>query len=618
MAVEWEQVRGRLLAVVEALKQRKAVDLGVRELLRLIPVVGGFVAAYWDELDAPGQGDADQIAAFLAQLADDRALFERAERRLDAIGDSVLQLHEPLAQILGDLEGIRDDTGHIREVLQRIEEAVRTEPARRGLAFGLALLDDRERAARTLAEVKRALEESGQAPTPAALYLLGMAAAGRADHARAEAALLAAVADPSLAGIAHRGLAITYQRWANEQIAAENYGSAADLLTKAAAHGTQAATHDQLDPLTLTQLGYTEKELAQRLQHLNRPAAAEPHLDEALRYFTAVLKLDPDDPSAHNGLAGVALLRGDHDRAIAAAEAAVALRPDYREALFDLSQAYLLKARTEPGDHAAVARGLEVARSLLELEDADRSLPDHALQLLRGTYGALDDRRRAATPARATVVVGAFTYTGAATDDRVAALSGALEPYDAHLRGLLPALEQRRPEIHIDSEASSRARVSYPDRARGRVVVGLRLVDRPDAVLHEYTHYLLEGLAAAPRASWPASVRAVEAGLASYLPSSHRDDPFHGMFDLRRSDRVPPPWLDDAHRDGLAWAGALWAVRAEAGPDVLDALLLQSWGRVSAAPDQAAVVAALAEALTGVELTTPLTEALAAHGLDPL
>lgn len=302
MAVEWTQVKGRLLAAVERLKQNKAVDIGVRELLNAIPVVGGFVGAYWDQMEVPGQEDALDIATFLEHLADNRALFERAERRLEVIGDSVLELHEPLEQVLVDLEDIRDDTSYIRKVIQRMEAAVQAEPARRGLAFGLAMLDDRERAERTLAEVNQALAQSGQTPSAAGYYMIGMAAAGRYDYARAEACLLEAVGDPAIAGVAHRGLAITYQRWANEQLTEENYGVAEDLLAKAASHGKEAAAHDVLDPLTLNQLGYGAKDLAIRFQRTNRRAQAEQQFEEALRYFTNVLKITPTTRARTTGL----------------------------------------------------------------------------------------------------------------------------------------------------------------------------------------------------------------------------------------------------------------------------------------------------------------------------
>lgn len=72
--MEWTQVRGRLLAVVERLKQHRAVDIGIRELPGPLPVVGGFVGAYWDEIEVPSEQDALEIAAFLEHLADNRAL----------------------------------------------------------------------------------------------------------------------------------------------------------------------------------------------------------------------------------------------------------------------------------------------------------------------------------------------------------------------------------------------------------------------------------------------------------------------------------------------------------------------------------------------------------------
>lgn len=399
MAGEWTQVRARLLGVVERLKQHKAVDIGIREMLNAIPVVGGFVGAYWDEIETPSEQDALDIAAFLERLADNQALFERAERHLEAIGDSVLKLHEPLQQVLMDVEDIRDDTRHIREAMDRMEAAVQAEPARRGLAFGLAMLEDRQRAERTLAKVDQALEQSGEAPSPAGYYMIGMAAAGRYDYPRAEACLLQAVADPALAGVAHRGLAITYQRWALEQITEENYGLAEDLLDKATSHGKEAGTHDQLDLLLLNQLGYTAKDLAIRLQRTNRPAEAERHFDQALRYFTNVLKMDPNDPSAHNGIASVSLMRGDYERAITEAEAAIALRPDYREAQFDLLQAYFTKIRVHSNDPALLHRGLMVLQKLVELEREEPRLPQHAHQRIVDIQKELVARVNAIRPA---------------------------------------------------------------------------------------------------------------------------------------------------------------------------------------------------------------------------
>lgn len=636
MAVEWTQVRGRLLAAVERLKQHRAVDVGIRELLNAIPVVGGFVGAYWDEIEIPSEQDALDIAAFLEHLADNRALFERAERRLEAIGDSVLDLHEPLQQVLGDLEDIRDDTSHIRVVMQRMEAAVRAEPARRGLAFGLAMLDDRQRAERTLAEVNQALAQSGETPSPAGYYMIGMAAAGRYDYPRAEACLLQAAADPAFAGVAHRGLAITYQRWANEQITEENYGLAEDLLDKATSHGKEAGTHDQLDPLTLNQLGYTAKDLAIRLQTTNRPAQAQRHFDEALRYFTNVLKMNPDDASAHNGVASVSLMRGDIDRAITEAEAAIALHPDYREAQFDLAQAYNLKIRAHPNDTQLLLRALEVTMSLFEHEQQDPRLQEHALQRLMVLYRPLIDRANAlasqtaapaaptepAQPSPGDVGDRMFAFAGAVTAPRVDQLSDELEPYVEYLRSLGTRPDEARPVIFIDpDESPDHARVAYPDRAGRRLVVGLALVEQPDVVLHEYTHYVLEGAASTGREMWPSAVSALEAGIAYYLPCSHRGNPIHaGLYDLDAAPGPAPGWLDQAHRDGLTWATVMWQLRAELGANTVDRLLLDAWQTTatsSTGPTPDAFIDHFDGALPDSQRGTILRRLLAAHGAWP-
>jgi len=96
--------------------------------------------------------------------------------------------------------------------------------------------------------------------------------------------------------------------------------------------------------------------------------------------------------------------------------------------------------------------------------------------------------------------------------------------------------------------------------------VGLALVEQPDVVLHEYTHYVLEGVASRGREGWPEAVSALEAGIACYLPCSHRDSPtYAGLYDLDAAPRPAPGWLDPAHRDGLTWATAIWQLRTELG-----------------------------------------------------
>jgi hypothetical protein len=62
------------------LKERKAVDIGIKSSLALIPVVGGFLSEYWDRLDVHGEAQASELAAVLTKLATQEDLF-RARRQ---------------------------------------------------------------------------------------------------------------------------------------------------------------------------------------------------------------------------------------------------------------------------------------------------------------------------------------------------------------------------------------------------------------------------------------------------------------------------------------------------------------------------------------------------------
>lgn len=141
--------------------------------------------------------------------------------------------------------------------------------------------------------------------------------------------------------------------------------------------------------------------------------------------------------------------------------------------------------------------------------------------------------------------------------------------------------------VFVDPDASpDHARVAYPDREAGRLVVGLALGEEPDVVRHEYTHYVLEGTASTGREAWPAAVDALEAGLAYYLPCSFRDDPIHGgLYDLRAAPHPAPGWLDPAHREGLAWAAVMWQLRTAVGAQSFDGLLLDAWRATATLPN---------------------------------
>jgi hypothetical protein len=167
-------------------------------------------------------------------------------------------------------------------------------------------------------------------------------------------------------------------------------------------------------------------------------------------------------------------------------------------------------------------------------------------------------------------------FSGDVTDLQKQMLTAALRGFMAHLESLHVPLGAV-PTIHIKSGA----RIAYPDPSRGRLFLGAPLADDPGTVLHEYSHWVLEQIAGVTRGSWTADVRAIEAGLAYYLPCSVTNDPRGMYFDLSSTMGTPDyiaKYLDDAHLAGLRWAGALWEVRDRLGRETLDGQLLATWG----------------------------------------
>src|SRR6516162_1457107 len=140
--MEWPEIQKRLLAAAAMLKEHKAVDIGIKSSLALIPVVGGFVSEYWDRLDVHGEAQASELAAVLTKLATQEDLFERVARRLESQGNQLLEIKLSISQIVSDIETIADDTQYTRRMLEHWDAALRFGPARDGMALGLAMVED--------------------------------------------------------------------------------------------------------------------------------------------------------------------------------------------------------------------------------------------------------------------------------------------------------------------------------------------------------------------------------------------------------------------------------------------------------------------------------------------
>jgi hypothetical protein len=90
-----------------------------------------------------------------------------------------------------------------------------------------------------------------------------------------------------------------------------------------------------------------------------------------------------------------------------------------------------------------------------------------------------------------------IAFSGAATDAQQRFLTAALRGYVAYLKRLDAPLGTV-PTVHIEPGTDT----SYPDPARQRLFIGGRLADYPDALLHEYSHWVLDSLARGTRDAW--------------------------------------------------------------------------------------------------------------------
>ena len=102
------------------------------------------------------------------------------------------------------------------------------------------------------------------------------------------------------------------------------------------------------------------------------------------------------------------------------------------------------------------------------------------------------------------------------------------------------------------------------------------MADDPGALLHEYSHWVLDGLARSTRDSWSEDIKAVESGLAYYLPCSFLGSPSITGLNLTAA-RYDPPWLGLEHQNGLRWAGALWDLRGQWDQQVMDPAVFDAW-----------------------------------------
>ena len=199
-----------------------------------------------------------------------------------------------------------------------------------------------------IAEVMAAQSEvaaRGVRATPQALYELGRLAAYRRDYDAALGYFRQATQADSEYTDAFKAIVWLQQSRAMDDIRTQDYDAATGKLTDARA----AAMHtDPLDPEALALRGYVAKSLAQVAEARGDQEGRRKYYQEAARFFEHVVRLEPDDANAHNGLGNVAYALGDLEAAIAAYNRAIELVPRYTAAHHDLALAYEGRMQADP------------------------------------------------------------------------------------------------------------------------------------------------------------------------------------------------------------------------------------------------------------------------------
>jgi tetratricopeptide (TPR) repeat protein len=312
-AMTWAETKQRLLEAAQSIRRHKVLDAGTRTLLGSIPVVGGFAEKLWETIDAGDDERAAQIADLLEAAARQEAAFEELKREIDDHGEILLATHASVGDILGRVTAVQASVTRVEARLDDLFSRLEAKPVMQALHAEVVLADDLAAASELIEEADRAVLDAGQDLSPENLFRLGVVYQATGHNEQAKASFLAATErDP----------------------------------TMAAAYAEKALALDNANVQVLVQMGYNEKELAQRYLGAGRESEAAAWIDRARAHFRMALGVDDANAGAHNGLGSIAIVLRDYDEAIAECTRAIELDPKYLSAHHDLAGAFYGKAVT--------------------------------------------------------------------------------------------------------------------------------------------------------------------------------------------------------------------------------------------------------------------------------
>lgn len=448
--------------------------------------------------------------------------------------------------------------------------------------------EDRQAAAKTIGEIEGLLQKAGFGLTPRNLTALGWLYEFNGQPEKAAASFLGAKdADQSLAANVYLGLAVSYQLQGNLLLRRGEVDEAETILAKAADNARLLQPYEPVESSeALSQLGYIQKDLADTYTVENKKAKAAAALNTAATLFQQVLVANPNDPGAHNGLGNVYSARGDTELAIAEYENATKLEPEYTFAWHDLTLALYAKYMAAP--NMDTLRKLALAlKTTIELQTSPKPmvqrLPPAAfagLISIKDFVVAEADKLKAGS-ARAGEP---FAVSGAATLTQTYAIQTALTQYREYLAGIAPLREGMVRVQIVPEEKMYAGAISYYDPSQEAILVNVKHADIVFWPLRDFTVRALLPDGGAPLQ--PALV-AILSGLATYYPSSFKNDPdfgpaYGGQLDNFRS--LSELRLESASAGGSSiWGSICWELRTMLGASNSDRLLFEAWKQMDAA-----------------------------------
>jgi tetratricopeptide (TPR) repeat protein len=385
--MDWHDAQTKLLTAARQIRQNSVLDAATVALLDQVPIVGKFLTRYWDNATRETESP-DAMAAFIEAIARQESTFENLSRKIEEQGDLLIAQGSSLGDILLGVDQIRDDVSTMKTQINAFVATLSIPSAKAAFERAAAMGEDLRRSRGKLEEAERLLQQAGHEADAPTFSSLGMLYLSMNEFDRAEACLLRAVElQPELSS-ALVGLAMIYQRRANDALRQENFGLAEATALRSEGYIKTALEADPTDFGLQVHLGYVYKDLAMRYAGLGRDSQATTFEERAWKSFEGALKIDADDASAENGLGSICLIRGDYDAAIVHVRRALELQPSNLFASFDLAQAYRGQASVIQDPVGRLEALTEEAKAILRTRELDGqaggdSLPPHAREALQ-------------------------------------------------------------------------------------------------------------------------------------------------------------------------------------------------------------------------------------------